>query len=323
MAASQTLADNFLSLAPSCGVIKPAHPSKKRRKVAPKTPRELNDDTPGTFEVLFDPLSAVPVNNQNQHDVTRIDLTATEPPLPTTDELPQPIVSKYEDYKWSVFRFEVLLSAGYDHAERWIQALFESTLQSAYQERHFSHISQGFIQDGTRLSIIALHNAANPFEYEPTPTSTVTIGVYGYHWYQHSAIHWTTLASDQRALFSECVDRGLLAQTHKWTFDAPKASERRFHRAYWLAANRLDLKGMLNRGPSKDTPHDFIGDKSPEDPDKEFGIREADLMNEWDVTGAEAAVAWQKVLDELVELGDGADVGDAGWQHLVISNSEC
>lgn len=107
---------------------------------------------------------------------------------------------------------------GYDFAQRWFQALFGNTLSAGNNARHVTHVSRGFIiKDGDRDSIIALHNAVNPFEYEPTPTSTVMIGVYGY-----------------------------------------EATERRFHRAYWLAANQLGMKDLLNRGISDDKPHDGV-----------------------------------------------------------------
>lgn len=243
-----------------------------------------------------------------------------ELPPPSADELPQAIVGKHEEYKWSVLHYQ-LQPKGYDFAQRWFQALFDDTLSAEYTARHITHVSRGFIKDGDRYSIIVLHNAANPFEYEPTPTSTITIGVYGYYWYQHNEIHWTTLATDQRHLFVQAMQNGWLVEKQKWTHDA-KPTERRFHRAYWLAANRLDMKGLLNRGPSDDKPHDGVKEMGAEDPDKDFSISEVDLTSEWDVTDTVAAAAWRKVQDEIAGLGEHTDMCEIGFQHVVISNSE-
>jgi len=243
-----------------------------------------------------------------------------ELPPPTTDELPQAIVGKHEDYRWSVFHYQ-LQPKGYDFAQRWFQELFDTTLSAEYNARHVTHVTQGFIKDGDRYSVIVLHNAANPFEYEPIPTSTVTIGVYGYHWYQHNEIHWTTLAADQRHLFAQCIQGGWLVGKYKWTHDA-KPNERRFHRAYWLAANRLDMRGLLNRGPSYDRPHDEVKGADEEDLDRDFSISENDLTNEWNVTDNEAAAAWRKVQDEIAGLGKDFIVCGPGSQHAVIDSSE-
>jgi hypothetical protein len=112
-----------------------------------------------------------------------------------------------------------------------------------------------------------------------------------------------------------------MEERHRWTFDTAKATEKRFHRAYWLAANRRDLKDLLNRGPSDDKAHDLVEERSDNDPDKDFNVSESDLTNAWDVTDAEAAAAWQTVQDEVEALGETWNDRD-GWQYLVISNSE-
>ncbi|KAF2994477.1 hypothetical protein E8E13_000786 [Curvularia kusanoi] len=251
--------------------------------------------------------------------------TAKEPIVsinPSPDEIAQALPSKYVDWKWSVYHYKVSEIAGYAHAERWIEALFESNLVSEFNTRHFTHVSQGFIQDGDHHSILVLHNAANPFEYDPAPTSTITIGVYGYHWYEHSEIRWTTLASDQRALLTRCVGVGLIALKHKWSFDSSKAAEKRFHRAYWLAANRLKLGGLLNRRESDDKPHDLIVDKSTEDPDKDWSVHEEDLMSSWDATEEQAMAAWEEVQAEVEALGDEIDAREFGWPNVVTRHKE-
>lgn len=248
---------------------------------------------------------------------------ARTPPIQVSpDELPQPIVKSYSEYKWSVYHYSVLPFSGYDHAERWVQALFDQNLAADYQARHVAHVTQGFIQDGGAHSIIVLYNAANPFEYEPVPDATTTIGVYGLYWHKHAEIHWTTLATDLRWLFLASVQAGFIKLDQHWTFDDPKASEKRFHRAYWLAANRRGLGGLLNRMPSTDKQPYLIEDLSEEDPDKDFCITEEDMTNEWDVTAEQSELAWQQV-EEFVELlGKDFDPSGRNYQHLVVSNTE-
>ncbi|KAF9694475.1 hypothetical protein EKO04_007655 [Ascochyta lentis] len=291
---------------------------KKRRKVVPAT-------SVGVMEGVQDERSNHDVYDNSVSASLQTEILGTaivEEATPTPDELPQPIVDKYEDYKWSVCHYELQPTRGYDFAERWLEQLFETALQSEYQRRRFCHVSKGFIKDGSRYSLLVLHNATNPFEYEPAPESTITIGVYGYHWYRHDEIHWTTLGSDQRQLLEQCVEMDHLTLKHKWSTDTDKATEKRFHRAYWLAANRHDLKGLLNRCPSDDKPHDLIEEKSEEDPDTEFSISEADLSNAWDVTEAESAAAWQAVEEEVEALDEAWVVHGSGWQHVVVGSSE-
>jgi hypothetical protein len=229
----------------------------------------------------------------------------------------------HENYKWSVFHYELQSVSGFDYAESWIQQLFEVRLQPEYQHRHVSHITRGFIKDGTRYSILVLHNATNPFEYDTAPNATITIGVYGYHWYNHSEIHWTTIASDQRQLLKDCVASNILVEKHKWTSDNPKATEKRFHRAYWLAANRHPLKGLLNHATPAGQAHDFIDEKGEDDPDEDFSISEADLSCAWNITEEEAAAAWEKIQSDVEVLGEEWGVGsERVWEHLVVGSSE-
>ncbi len=245
-----------------------------------------------------------------------------EEPAPTYDDASQPIVRKYEDYKWSVYLYELSPINDFQHAQPWLQQLVAKTLQSEYLPRCFSHSTRGFIKDGNALSVLVMYNATNPFKYLPAPEFTTTIGVYGYHWYEHDEIHWTTLASDQRQLFAHLVQAGLIVEKHKWTVDADKATEKRFHRAYWLAANLRDLKGLLNRSESHDLPQDYVQEQSADDPDADFSISEAELTNEWDVTEAASGAAWQEILDQVEELGDAWKVS-GGWpQHVTTAELE-
>lgn len=336
MAGSQTFSNK--PPAPERSVVKFTKLPRKRRKLAPESVNE--EQSPETAIIAYSDQSSSVVQPTAQIlSRPTVKPTATveppaiveppmtveppvivKPPLLAADSLPQPIVNDYDDYKWSVYHYE-LLSLGYDHAERWLEELFQGALQSTYTSRHVTHITRGFIQNGTRLSFVVLHNAANPFEHTPAPSSTVTIGVYGYHWHLHSEIHWTTLASDERSLFKQCVDCGHLREVNKWTPDPSNAKERRFHRAYWRAANMLELGGLLNRGPSEDVPHDLIVEQSEEDPDTDFCLTKADLMWQWGVTEKEAEEAWQAVRSEVAEM-EGVQIGEQGWQHLVISSSE-
>ncbi|KAF3037046.1 hypothetical protein E8E11_004805 [Didymella keratinophila] len=314
---------------------RPAPPSDPRPAPAPPTNRrKVTEVAADEIHQNSQPKPAVSTHQSPYDDQGHTgqaleylypDIEVQSPPIielppPTADEWPQAIVGKHEDYKWSVFHYQ-LQPKGYDFAQRWFQELFDTTLSAEYNARHVTHVTQGFIKDGDRYSIIVVHNAANPFEYEPIPTSTVTIGVYGYHWYQHNEIHWTTLAADQRHLFSQCIQGGWLVEKYKWTHDA-KPHERRFHRAYWLAANRLDMRGLLNRGPSHDRPHDEVEAADEEDLDRNFGVSEDDLTNEWDVTDNEAAASWRKVQDKIAGLGEDFIVCGPGFQHIVIDSSE-
>lgn len=212
--------------------------------------------------------------------------------------------------------------SGYDYAESWVQALLEVNPAADYPARHVAHVSQGFIENGGPLSIIMLCNATNPFEYEPVPDATTTIGVYGLHWNRHEEIHWTTVAKDVRWLLLGSLQAGYIKLEHRWASDDPNASERRFHRAYWLAANRRDLGGLLNRMPSTATQPDLIEDKSAEDPDKEFRIDKEDLTNEWDATAEQSESAWQQVSEEVELLGEDFDTNGQNFQHMVVSNTE-
>jgi hypothetical protein len=93
----------------------------------------------------------------------------------------------------------------------------------------------------------------------------------------------------------------------------PKASEKRFHRAYWLAATRNPLGGLLKRGPSNDVPHDAVEDGEP------FDFTEEDLSNEWDNTVEESEEAWERVKKDIELAGDKSITGH---DHVVTGSSE-
>lgn len=211
---------------------------------------------------------------------------------------------------------------GYDYAESWVQALLAWNPATDYPARHVAHVSEGFIENGGPLSIIMLCNATNPFEYEPVPVATTTIGVYGFHWNKHEEIHWITVAKDVRWLILGCLQGGYIKLEHRWAFDDPNASERRFHRAYWLAANRRELGGLLNRSPSTATQPDLIEDKSAEDPDNDFLINKEDLTNECNAKADQSESAWREVSEEVELLGEDFDPNGQNFQHMVVSNTD-
>jgi len=227
-------------------------------------------------------------------------------PKPDYENLPQRIVSEYADYKWSITLYEIR-SDQYDYAQSWLEDFFAVNLTSDKYSWD-AHTSRGFIQGGTRLSFIVLHNATDPFGYGSTETTS--IGVYGYYWYDHSEIHWKTFSPGIKWLLDWCEDQNGIAVRMKWEVDMPKASDRRFHRAYWLAANRMHLRQLLNHSEAMvDKPHD-----TPDGDDEEFEVEESDLTNEWGVGVEEAEERWREVVEDVESNGeDGKD----GYLHVI------
>ncbi|KAH7069209.1 hypothetical protein BKA63DRAFT_520799 [Paraphoma chrysanthemicola] len=247
------------------------------------------------------------------------------PPAPTDhDSLPQAIVRDYDDYKWSVTLYEVEQQDQYDFAQAWLEDLLKINLADKEHKWH-THTTQGFIPGGNRFSLLVLHNAADPFEWGPASESTSTIGVYGAHWYEHEDIHWKTVSPGVDWLLDWCLTQGGISLKKKWRCDEQNAREKRFHRAYWLAANMRDLKGLLNHGTSSDTPHDAV-DKGFND---EFEVSEEDLtwggwtqdVGEDGGEGAfedeESMKAWNEILETNEENSE-----EGGVQHVVTGSSE-
>jgi hypothetical protein len=233
------------------------------------------------------------------------------------DDLPQEIVPDYEDYKWSVTHYEVVSSGTYGayyFAQSWLDDLYAANNLIAPRSRWHTHSTQGFIEGGTRTSFIVLHNAVNPFEYDDAPSSTTSIGVYGYDWYDHTTIHWTTFAPGIRSLLRYCESEVRnIRVNQRWTVEMLNASEKRFHRAYWLAATRSPLGNLLKRGPSNDLPHDAMEDGEP------FEFTEEDLSNEWDNTFEESEEAWERIKEDIELSGDKCITS---CDHVVTGSSE-
>jgi hypothetical protein len=240
-------------------------------------------------------------------------------PQPTDwDTLPQDITTSYEDYKWSVTHYLIDPNGAYDFAQSWLEDLFAINVRPPNYTWH-AHSSYGFIKDGTRFSFVALHNASDPFERGMPSTSTTSIGVYGRHWHDHEEIHWKTFTPDIRSLLQWCENQNAISVKQKWTTDMPLASDKRFHRAYWLAATRGPVRGLLNHGVIDDMPHDVVEG----DVDADFKVSEADLMREWEggnvVTREEADDAWQRVLEENRNRGD---LEGIWYEHVITGSSE-
>jgi hypothetical protein len=230
------------------------------------------------------------------------------------DALPQAIIKVYEDYKWSITHYEVDSGGAYCFAQSWLEDLFAMNIRPGDYKWH-AHSTWGFIKDGTRFSFIVLHNAADPFEKGVASTSTTSIGVYGRHWHDHEEIHWKTFAPDIHWLLQWCEEQKCISVKQKWTRDMPQASEKRFHRAYWLAATRGPLRGLLNHGTMNDEPHD-VPEKEIDDA---FEVTKEDLTNEWDNSEEQAQEAWARVLKEIEDIGD---VRECWYEHVVTGSSE-
>ncbi|KAF2029624.1 hypothetical protein EK21DRAFT_112667 [Setomelanomma holmii] len=261
----------------------------------------------------------------------------TPPPPPPTDwdHLPQAIVPDYEDYKCSVTLYEISpeTQQRYDFAQSWLEDLLKMNIDP-YPKDYKWHTQStlGMISNGTRFSLLVLHNATDPFEWGAKSETSTTIGVYGAHWYAHEDIHWKTISPGIGWLFQWCLEQGGIVVKKKWRCDEEKASEKRFHRAYWLAANMRDINTLLNRGSSDDVAHDAVD----EDGDGEFEVGEEDLTRGWnlvsvsgeihvggvhedgakEITKEESRAAWKKILGEV----EGQDM--VGYQHVVTGCSE-
>lgn len=203
----------------------------------------------------------------------------------------------------------------FEFAETYVEDWLKENVYSSEGHKWHAHVTAGFIKDGNRFSILVLHNAANPFEWGPPVETTTTIGVYGRFAHTHDEIHWTTITPSIPDLFKERME---LSVKQKWDCDMPKASEKRFHRAYWLAANMLPLKGILNRCEAHEEPHDAVEAGEMEE---EFEAGEEDLECCWSdgpTSDEDCEKAWQRVLDNV----DGKDMDSLGYEHIVIGGLE-
>lgn len=243
------------------------------------------------------------------------------PQTPTIHQSDQSITTDYEQYMWPVTLYQVQTANYYDFAQAFLEDLFKNNLPSDVAYKWHTHSTTGFIKGGDRLSFIVLHNATNPFTWGMPPDSTTSIGVYGrYSNLNERVIHWKTVAPSISTILQTCMDQGYIAVKQKWHQDMEKASERRFHRAYWLAANMMPLKGLLGHALPDEKAHDALD----EDADDDFEVTKADLQSTWaneETSDEQAAAAWAEILEHN-SLNDDDDVPEGGHEHIVTGNWE-
>lgn len=92
------------------------------------------------------------------------------------------------------------------------------------------------------------------------------------------------------------ISAGLIWEVMSWAHDMEPAKQR-FHRGYWLAANRRPLGGLLNRAIQKQVPMEVDGEISYVCVEEE-GVR--DLAGG---EGDEVVVTEEDVGNEGVEVG--------------------
>ena len=236
------------------------------------------------------------------------------------DDFHQDITESYEAYKWSITLYELHADRGYPFAQSFLEDLFLDTILGPSQSQYkwHAHCTRGFIKDGTRLSFLVLHNAADPFTWGSRAESTTTIGVYGRYWHTHSEIHWKTFTPSIPQMFQSCLAQNFITLKYKWRSDMSRAADRRFHRAYWLAANMQSLGGLLNHTMPADEPHDALDEEF----DDGFEVSEEDLQSQWEegpLPDTEAEEVWKKVVEDI-EFEE--DVPGDGYEHVDIGGTE-
>ena len=211
--------------------------------------------------------------------------------------------------------YELRPDTKFEFSQTYMDDWFEKNAYSSNRYKWHSHTTVGFIKGGNRFSVLVLHNAANPFQWGQQVETTTSVAVYGRYAHTHEEMRWTTVSPWILDFFKECKDFTVKEQ---WGYDMPKASDRRFHRAYWLAANMLPLGGLLNRCMTHEQPHDAIKEEEPEE---EFRISKEDLQCQWSDGAPPAAhceKVWQRILDEV----EGRDVRRLGSDHIAIGGTE-
>jgi hypothetical protein len=243
-------------------------------------------------------------------------LPPSPPKVIDPETIPQHITNDYEEYKWPVKLYQLQVEKGYDFAECFLETHFQQNVYDSEQHKWHTHITKGFIKDADRLSILVLHNAADPFEWGMPPESTTSIGVYGLYAHEHAEIHWTTIAPSIQEWFKLCSDHGFFTIKQEWRCNM-KASDKRFHRAYWLAAKMLPLNRILNNSLLPDKPYGI-----PEDSEgDEFAIAEEDLQHEWvgeTMSVGDSEKIWQKLVEEV----DGLALDSFDPEHFATGGSE-
>jgi hypothetical protein len=131
----------------------------------------------------------------------------------------------------------------------------------------------------------------------------------------HEEIRWTTITPWIPRFFRINTD---FVFKEKWNFDMPKASDKRLHRAYWLAANMLPLGGLLNHSGMRDKPHDALEEIET---DESSVISTKDLQSSWSdgpPSKEDSERTWQKIKEEVEDK----DVDALGSDHVEIGGTE-
>ncbi|USP76164.1 hypothetical protein yc1106_03438 [Curvularia clavata] len=230
------------------------------------------------------------------------------------EDIPQPITSKYENYKWPVKLYELRPDTKFDFVHAYMEDWFEKNILSSKYKWH-RHTSQGFIQGGNRFSVLVLHNAADPFTWNTPSPSTTSFAVYGRFAHKHDELLWTTITPWIPRFIESSADFVL---KNRWDFDMSKATEKRFHRAYWLAANMLNLRRLLHQHDIDENPHD---EPDAADLKEAITFTEDDLQYQWvdgPMSAEHAEKVWKKIVDEV----DCQPMDELGWEHMTIGCSE-
>ncbi|KAF2121689.1 hypothetical protein BDV96DRAFT_641072 [Lophiotrema nucula] len=239
----------------------------------------------------------------------RLGLQATVPSPHTPAPVPEPqqisprhwdsqaqsIVSKYEDYKWSVRQYRIIPDmTGCHSALAWFDRVFRLQERQGIYHKWFSHTTVGyFSEEPSPCSFIVLHQAVNPLDLFGKNQTTTTIGFYVHSSTVYSEIFWKTFSPGLSMVLVDALEAGQIQTAYTWHIGM-NAVAKRWHRAYWLAASMAeDFGGILNRGPHQ-VP------KEPESPerieDDIVAIDESYLDNTggYDVSEEEADVIWQE-----------------------------
>ncbi|KAF2650591.1 hypothetical protein K491DRAFT_697157 [Lophiostoma macrostomum CBS 122681] len=182
-------------------------------------------------------------------------------PVPVRRRIPnwdlehrQEIVSNYKSYKWSVYLYKVTPESSTSASATTFQAA-ASYLNAKFpyspDQYHASmHKTEGFIKGDSYATFLVLHNAAGPDTIDTGCGAFFSSTTFGYYEAGNDEgseeITWKTLVPGQQAVVEEALRGREIVEVGKWGVEM-KASEKRFHRAYWLAANMRPLGGLLNR----------------------------------------------------------------------------
>ncbi|KAF1992751.1 hypothetical protein P154DRAFT_528242 [Amniculicola lignicola CBS 123094] len=189
------------------------------------------------------PIQSAPVWQPPAVSVSLSSPIPVQPSQPDLDNCDQRIVEDYEDYHRSVLLYTMAENVNGSAAIALEQHFNSQGIN--FRVPWVSHTTIGYICEGTPRTFIVLHNAFNPFAYDTK--NTTTIGFFVASPYVFSEINWKTYDISMINFFKQCENGGMIQVTRAWNKSMPKAVDRKYHRAYWLAAGRKPLKALLNR----------------------------------------------------------------------------